>query len=140
LRGDGIGSCEKKFTRTCVSFWMVTEVELFESTSTKTLWMTTKKDKLLIVHFTCFNLNLIFNVNFVTKKWQICYSWKSTFENSTSSLNAICNPCAKIWVDLHTSLYGLQHTKCERAIRLVSPLLFGKLRFSSTLTDKNLNR
>ena len=53
---------------------MVTEVELFESTSTKTLRMTTKKDKLLFVNFTRFNLNLIFNVNYVRKKLQICYS------------------------------------------------------------------
>jgi hypothetical protein len=44
-----------------------------------------------------------------------------------------------VWVDIHVSLYGLRHTKCERAIRLVYPPLFRKLRFLFTLTDKNLN-
>ena len=48
---DTIGHCEKKFTWTCVKFWMVTEIELFESTHIKALRMVIKKEKLLTVNF-----------------------------------------------------------------------------------------
>jgi hypothetical protein len=111
----------KKFTRTCVLFWMFTE-----STKTKTLWTTTKKDKLLTVHFKCLNLNLTFNVNFFTKKWQICYSWKSMFENSTSNLNAISHVWEDrvlfVWVDLH-----ILYTDCS--IQIESEQFVSSLHF-----------
>jgi hypothetical protein len=43
----GIGC--KLFLRTCVYFWMVTEKDLFESTSTEASLTVLKKDKLLTV-------------------------------------------------------------------------------------------
>jgi len=41
-------------------------------------------------------------------------------------------------VDLHVSLCGQQEPKCKRAICLVYPHFFYKLRFSSNPTNKNL--
>jgi len=37
----------KKFLWTCVWFWVVTVIELFESANTEALWMIIKKEKLL---------------------------------------------------------------------------------------------
>ena len=45
-----------------------------------------------------------------------------------------------VWVDLHVSLCGQQHSKCERALRHVySPHLF-KLRCSSNSTNTDQNK
>jgi len=41
------------------------------------------------------------------------------------------------WVDLHVSVCGQQHPKCERAIRLMYPPFFFKLRFIQTHTQKS---
>jgi hypothetical protein len=43
-----------------------------------------------------------------------------------------------VWVDLRVSLCGQQHPDCERAIRLVCPPFFCKLRSSSNATNKNI--
>ena len=43
-----------------------------------------------------------------------------------------------VWVDLHVSLCRQQHPKCERAIRLVYPPSFCKLRTSCSPTNKKL--
>jgi len=48
------------------------------------------------------------------------------FENPTANVGALCISCTKIAccsseVDLHISLFGQQHPKCEWAIRLVYP-------------------
>jgi hypothetical protein len=51
LGGDNVGHCDVTFIWTCVKFWMVTEIELFESTNKKAMWMVMKKEKLLQVNF-----------------------------------------------------------------------------------------
>jgi hypothetical protein len=43
-----------------------------------------------------------------------------------------------VGIDLHVSLCGHQHPKCERAIRLVYPPFFCKRCSSSNPTNKNL--
>jgi hypothetical protein len=43
-----------------------------------------------------------------------------------------------VWVDVHVSLRRQQIPKCERAISLVYPSFFCKLRSSSNSTNKNL--
>jgi hypothetical protein len=52
---------------------MATEIELFESTNSKALWIVIKKEKLFTVNF-IFILIECLNKEFVTRKWQICYS------------------------------------------------------------------
>ena len=63
-------------------------------------------------------------------------------ENPTVHLNALCNSSAKIaccclsWAE--RSLWGQLHPKCERAIRLVYPPFFCKLRPSPSKRNKTV--
>ena len=56
------------------------------------MWQVIKKDKLLVVHFILFTVQMTNNKS-VTQKWTR-YSSKWTFQNLTVPLNAIRNPCA----------------------------------------------
>jgi len=55
----------KKFVWTCVEFWMVTEIELFEFTNANSLWTAIKKKKLLTVNSTLIVISCLIDL-FVT--------------------------------------------------------------------------
>jgi len=103
---------------------MVTRTQLAELTNTKTLWMVVKKQRLLAVNF-IFICNLKF-------EWRICYTEIKNslqFTNVRKShrqprcpLQLVCEDRVFfVWVDLHVSIRGHQHPKCEWAVRLVYP-------------------
>jgi hypothetical protein len=73
LGSDSIGHCEKQKVLTNTWFWTVTEIQLFESTNTKPLWMVIKNEKVLPVDFIWILISCL-NEKFVRHKWQICYS------------------------------------------------------------------
>jgi len=82
------------------------------------------------------------NYKFVTKKWEICYSPKQTFEYPTVKLNALLQHVCEHrvlfdWIDVHVSLRGQQYPKWELAIRLVYPSFLCKRRSSFNPTNKS---
>jgi len=59
LEGDGISHCGKNVGGNKCLILKVADIRMFESTNTKTLGITTKKEKLLILNFI---LNLVYNI------------------------------------------------------------------------------
>ena len=122
---------------------MLTEIQLFECTNTKHIWMLTKKGQVIT-----FNLILtliwFFNGNFDTWKWKVCYTSQYVFANphrqtqSTSQLSCE-DRVSLVWVDLHVSFCRQQYRKRAPAVRLVYPPFFYKLRFSSSSVSGDLN-
>ena len=122
---------------------MVTEMELFEYTNIRTLWTVIKKQKLLAV-----NLILIL----ILKKRQIRYRETKNLSQFTINVlkshgqphrtsQLVCEDRRSfVSVGLHVSLCSQQHPKCERAIRLLYPHLFSKIRPSSNPTHTNFQR
>ena len=105
-----------------------TEIELFESTNTKALWVVTKKEKLRNCYTEMTNL-LQFGTNVRKSQHQPECTLRVKWEDRVLY--------SYIWVDLHVSVCGQQHPKYEWAIRLVFTPFFLKLRFFQT-RDKNL--
>jgi len=68
------------------------------------------------------------------------------FENPIVNLTVLCQLCAKIvcfffvWVDVYIYLCGEENVTYKRAIHLVRPHFFRKLRHSSKPTNKNLTQ
>jgi len=73
---------------------MVFEIELFESIYTKTLWMVTKKEKLLTGVYTVILISCL-NDKFVTQKTHVLQS-TINIQKSTVSLNELGNSCASL--------------------------------------------
>jgi hypothetical protein len=81
-------------------------------------------------------------INFLTRKWQVCYSSQHTLENSTANLSAFYNSCAQIACFYRLScsctfLYA--GSSVQNAIeQFVSCIhIFCKLRSVSNRTNKN---
>jgi hypothetical protein len=120
---------------------MVTEIELFKMYKCKSVF-SNREDKL--PRFLYFYFNERFN-------WQICYTRRNNrFVAVHNKWSKIPPPLTSIhfanyvrrwsvvWFDLHFSLDWQQHPKCDRAVRLVRPPFFLKLRSSTNPTNKNL--
>ena len=82
---------------------------------------------------------------FGARKWQICCSSQYTFRKSHSqpecTLQLVCEyRVLFVSFHLHVPLCRQQHSKCDRAIRLVYPHFFCKFRSSLSRRDKNITK
>jgi hypothetical protein len=112
---------------------MITQIELFGSTNSKALWMVIKRDKLFTVNLIsiqCLNKKICSTE--ITNLLQFIINVRKSHRQPQCTLQLVCESRVLfVWVDLHVSLRGQQHPKCEREIRLVCPPFFCKVRSSS---------
>ena len=96
---------------TCVWFWIVTTIQLFECTDSEALWMVIKEKKIVTVYNACSKTHRQLQCNSCVGWWRFVRpSWSSSFFMRATTLKM-------------------------RAVLLVYPPLFRQLHFLSNLTN-----
>jgi hypothetical protein len=131
-------SGKKNFIWTCILFWMITEIELFESTNKLGLRTVIKRNYLLLINSNC-NLKFKWEIHCTetTNLLQFTINVPKSHRQPQRTLQLVCEDRVLfVSVDLHVSLRCQQHAKCKLETCLLYPHLFANFTLYPTPQNK----